>query len=68
MQFTVATEQEEDGRWSAEVNELPGVLKYGETRNEAIALAEALALRVVADQIEHGEHPVEPIQITFAAA
>ncbi|NUM54041.1 MAG: type II toxin-antitoxin system HicB family antitoxin [Candidatus Hydrogenedentes bacterium] len=68
MQFTVATEQEEDGRWIAEVNELPGVLKYGKTRDEAIALAEALALRVVADRIEHGEHPVEPIQITFAAA
>jgi len=68
MKFTVETEQEEDGRWIAEVNELPGVMKYGATRDEAIAQAEALALRVVADRIEHGEHPTEPIQITFAAA
>ena len=68
MQFTLHAEQEEDGRWIAEVNELPGVLKYGATRDEALALAEALALRVVADRIEHGEHPVGPIQITFAAA
>ena len=68
MKFTVETEREEDGRWIAEVNELPGVMKYGQTREEAIGQAEALALRVVADRIEHGEHPVEPIQITFAAA
>lgn len=68
MQFTVETEQEADGRWIAEVNELPGVVKYGQTREEAIGLAEALALRVVADRIEHGEQPVAPIQITFAAA
>lgn len=68
MQFTVETEQEDDGRWIAEVNELPGVLKYGETREEAIALAEALALRVVAERIENGEQLAEPISITFAAA
>ena len=68
MQFTVETEQEEDGRWIAEVSELSGVLKYGNTRDEAIAQAEALALRVVADRIEHGEHPIGPIHITFAAA
>ena len=52
VQFTVETEQEDDGRWIAEVSELPGVLKYGETREEAIALAEALALRVVAERME----------------
>jgi predicted RNase H-like HicB family nuclease len=68
MRYTVQTEREEDGRWIAEVTELPGVMKYGATREEAIAQAEALALRVVADRIEHGEHPVESIQITFAAA
>jgi predicted RNase H-like HicB family nuclease len=68
MRFTVETEREEGGRWIAEVNELPGVMKYGQTRDEAIAQVEALALRVMADRIEHGEHPVEPIQITFAAA
>jgi len=68
MNFTVETEQETDGRWIAEVAEIPGVMKYGATREQAIALAEALALRVIADRIEHGEHPVEPIQIKFAAA
>ena len=68
MNFTVETEQEPDGRWIAEVAEIPGVMKYGATREQAIAQAEALALRVLADRIEHGEHPVEPIQITFAAA
>jgi predicted RNase H-like HicB family nuclease len=58
MQLTVETEQEEDGRWIAEILDIPGALKYGATRDEAIALAEALALRVIADQIEHG--PTEP--------
>jgi predicted RNase H-like HicB family nuclease len=68
MHFTIETEQEEDGRWIAEVVELAGVMKYGSTRENAIAQAEALALRVLAERIEGGEHPVEPIQITFAAA
>lgn len=68
MRFTVETEREDDGRWIAEVAELPGVMKYGQTRDEAIAQVEALTLRVMADRIEHGEYPVEPIQITFAAA
>jgi predicted RNase H-like HicB family nuclease len=68
MNFTVETEQETDGRWIAEVSEMPGVMKYGATREQAIAQAEALALRVLADRIEHGEQPVEPILITFAAA
>ena len=66
MRLTVETEQEEDGRWIAEVSELPGVMRYGRSRAEAIAQAEALALRVIADRIEHGEHSLEPIQITFA--
>jgi predicted RNase H-like HicB family nuclease len=68
MKFTIEIEQEEDGRWIAEVVELPGVMKYGDTRDTAIAQAEALALRVLAERIEAGEQPVEPIQITFAAA
>ena len=68
MQFTIETEQESDGRWIAEVAELSGVMKYGATRDAAIAQAEALALRVLAERIETGEHPVEPIQISFAAA
>jgi len=68
MNFTIETEQEGDGRWIAEINELPGTMKYGSTREEAIAQAEALALRVVADHIEHGEQPASPITIDFAAA
>lgn len=68
MKFTVETEQEDDGRWIAEVVEIPGAMKYGKTRQEAIALAEALALRVMAEQLETREKAVEPIHITFAAA
>jgi predicted RNase H-like HicB family nuclease len=48
-------EREEDGRWIAEVVELPGVLAYGPTREEAIERAKALSLRVLADRLEHGE-------------
>lgn len=48
-------EQEEDGRWIAEVPDLPGVLVYGETREEASLRAKALALRVLADRLDHGE-------------
>jgi predicted RNase H-like HicB family nuclease len=55
MKFTVEYEQEEDGRWLAEVMELPGVLAYGETPDEAVAHAQALALRVVADRLENGD-------------
>src|SRR3989304_284014 len=62
MKFKVETEQEQDGRWIAEIIELPGVIKYGKSREEAIAQVEALALRVMADRIEHGEHPVEPVE------
>ena len=67
MQFTIEIEQEEDGRWIAEVSELSGVMKYGSTRDSAIARAEALALRVLAERIEAGEQPVEPIHVVFAA-
>ncbi len=55
MNFNIEVEQEEDGRWLSEVLELPGVLAYGQTRSEAIARAQTLALRVVADRLEHGE-------------
>lgn len=68
MLFTVETEQETDGRWIAEIIEIPGVLKYGNTMIDAVAQAEALALRVMAERIEHGEQPVEPIEIRFKAA
>jgi predicted RNase H-like HicB family nuclease len=68
MTFTVEYEQEEDGRWIAEVLELPGVMVYGATREEALAKAQALALRVVAERLEHGEILAEPLNILFAAA
>lgn len=55
MKFRVDVEYEEDGRWLAEVPELPGVLAYGATAPEAQARVQALALRVVADRLEHGE-------------
>lgn len=55
MYYTIKNEQEADGRWIAEIEDLPGVLAYGATKDEAIVKAEALALRVVAEKIEHGE-------------
>jgi predicted RNase H-like HicB family nuclease len=55
MKLAIEVEQEEDGRWIAEVGELSGVMVYGSSRKEAIAKVQALALRVLADRIEHGE-------------
>jgi predicted RNase H-like HicB family nuclease len=68
MTFKVEVEQEEDGRWIAEVLELPGVLAYGRTPEEARAKVQALALRVVADRLEHGEAGPDLGSISFAAA
>lgn len=53
--FTIETELEDDGRWIAEVVEIPGALVYGSTADEAIAKVQALALRVLAKRVEHGE-------------
>ncbi|MBI5528321.1 MAG: type II toxin-antitoxin system HicB family antitoxin [Deltaproteobacteria bacterium] len=53
--MTIEIEREDDGRWIAEIPELPGVMTYGRTRDEAVSKAEALALRVMADRLEHGE-------------
>jgi len=68
MKFRVEIEQEEDGRWIAEVVDLPGVLAYGNTSEEAQAKVQALALRVVADRLEHGEAGPDLVSISFAAA
>ena len=68
MDFTIEFEQEEDGRWLAEIPELPGVLAYGASSEEALAKAQVLALRVLAEQLEHGEVRPRPIHITLAAA
>jgi predicted RNase H-like HicB family nuclease len=65
MPLTIEVEQEADGRWLAEVPELPGVLVYGQTRQEAIDRAQALSLRVLADRLENGE-PVPQMQNVFA--
>ena len=66
--FRVECEQEEDGRWLAEILELPGALACGQTSEEAVAKAQALALRVLADRLEHGESAREFVQNIFAAA
>jgi len=62
------TEREEDGRWLAEVPQLPGVLSYGTSREVAMAKAEVLALRVLAERLEHGESRAHSINISVAAA
>ena len=51
----IEIEREEDGRWIADVPDLPGVISYGQTKEEAIAKVEALALRILADRLDHGE-------------
>ena len=66
--FRIELEQETDGRWIAEVIELPGVLAYGASQDEAVAKVQALALRVVADRLEHDEAGHEYLEISFAAA
>ena len=68
MTFSIEIEQEEDGRWIAEVAELPGVLAYGSTQEDAKAKVQALALCVVADPLEHGEAGPELMSISFNAA
>jgi predicted RNase H-like HicB family nuclease len=64
MNFTMECEQEEDGRWLAEVPELPGVLAYGQSSSDAMSKAEVLALRVIAERLENGE--CEPVSIRFS--
>ena len=68
VNLTIEFEREEDGRWLAEISELPGVLVYGETREQAAARVQALALRVIADRLEHGEAAPEMIRLSFIAA
>jgi len=67
MPLTIEVEQEVDGRWLAEVPELPGVLAYGPSRTEAIERAQALSLRVLADRLDHGE-PVPQMNSVFTVA
>jgi predicted RNase H-like HicB family nuclease len=65
----VEFDREDDGRWLADVPVLPGVMAYGETRAKALVAVQVLALRVLADRVEHGEAPPECIRsLTFDAA
>ena len=68
MNFTIEHEREEDGRWLAEVPEIPGVLAYGATANEAMAKAEVLALRVLAERLEHDDAGPQSISNAVSAA
>lgn len=67
MNLAIETEQETDGRWIAEIPRIPGIMAYGTTRTEAISKVEALALRVLADRLEHGEMPQE-LEEVFSVA
>lgn len=67
LPLTIEIEQEEDGRWIAEVTDLPGVMVYGKTREEALTKVRALTLRVIADRLDHGE-PIPQVDQFFATA
>ena len=68
MTLSVELDREVDGRWIADAPELPGILVYGATREEAIAKVKSLALRVVAEEIENGETDAASVNIDFAVA
>ena len=68
MNLRIETEIEEDGRWIAEVPELPGVLAYGADRARAVAAVEALALRVIAERLENGEEVPDMANLFLVAA
>ena len=64
----IEVDREEDGRWLTEIPELPGVMAYGKTREEALARVKALALRVMADRLEHGEAIPELAEVFLVPA
>ena len=66
--FTIELEQEDDARWIAEVMEIPGAMVYGSTTEEAMARVQALALRVLAERVEHGEVGADLVNVSFQAA
>jgi predicted RNase H-like HicB family nuclease len=68
MNYSLECEREDDGRWIAEVEQLPGVLAYGASADEAMAKAQVLALRVLAEQLEHGEAVPLDISMSVPAA
>jgi predicted RNase H-like HicB family nuclease len=67
VKLDIECDREDDGRWLAEVPQLPGVLAYGASRDEAMARAQVLALRVLADRLEHGESAPQSISISVVA-
>ena len=64
--YAIEVEQEADGRWIADVPELPGVMAYGATRDEAVRRAQVLSLRVLAERLEHMEYTCEPKLLSFS--
>lgn len=68
MNFHVELQQEADGRWIGEVAGLPGVMAYADSREDALARVQALALRVLADRLEHGEGAPNLLTVVFEAA
>jgi predicted RNase H-like HicB family nuclease len=68
MKLSIECEREKDGRWIAEIVQIPGAMAYGATRDEAMVRAEIVALRTIADQIEHGEAKPLDISISLATA
>lgn len=68
MTFGIELDREDDGRWLAEVPALSGVMCYGDTRAQAVARVQALALRVIADRLEHGEADPALLELSFEAA
>ncbi len=69
LRFSIEVEREDDGRWLADVTNLPGVMTYGQTPQEAVQRAAALTLRVLADRVEHGElaSPITPFSLSLTA-
>ncbi len=68
MTFGIELDREDDGRWLAEVPDLAGVMCYGATRADAVARVQALALRVIAERLEHGEAEPALLDLSFEAA
>ncbi|MBI3695243.1 MAG: type II toxin-antitoxin system HicB family antitoxin [Acidobacteria bacterium] len=66
MNLSIELDREDDGRWIAEALELPGVMTYGSTREEAISNTERLAIEVIADRIRHGELPPSAFNVSFS--
>ena len=65
MRVSIELDREDDGRWIAEALELPGVMAYGQSREEAISNTEKLAIEAIADRIQHGELPASSLNVSF---